>query len=344
MSRPTQLDVPLRVVFVACVLSLAPVVSTWAQESIQQSPARLSGPLPVEEVLVTGEHPGPGLWKVSKGDHVLWILGTHAPLPKGLLWRSHEVELAISESQEILGDYSASLSIRGANPFESKGKTLRSQLPRKTYRQWLAMKKKYIGDNREVEEALPVVAALALRSRAFARSGLTNSDPAWNEIYRLAKDYRIPVDVSHQLVKAINIDAIDTASNQRNGVEFLARTMANLEADLRTARARANAWALGDIDTLRSSASADNESALLYTNSWPFLSDAEVQSLRAETDKRWVDAAAAALNRNRTTFAALPIFLLLQSDGLLSQLSARGLTEEPVTEELYLARLRCVPC
>ena len=29
----------------------------------------------VEEVLVTGEQPGPALWKVTSGEHVLWILG-----------------------------------------------------------------------------------------------------------------------------------------------------------------------------------------------------------------------------------------------------------------------------
>jgi hypothetical protein len=34
----------------------------------------------LEEVLVVGEHPGPGLWKVSKRSHSLFILGTHVPL------------------------------------------------------------------------------------------------------------------------------------------------------------------------------------------------------------------------------------------------------------------------
>lgn len=34
------------------------------------------------EVLVVGRQPGPGLWRVSKGDHDLWIFATLAPLPK----------------------------------------------------------------------------------------------------------------------------------------------------------------------------------------------------------------------------------------------------------------------
>ena len=65
----------------------------------------------LEEVLVVGEHPGPGLWKVSKRSHVLFVLGTHAPLPKDLVWRSKEVEAAIARSNEILGVYSVSLRV-----------------------------------------------------------------------------------------------------------------------------------------------------------------------------------------------------------------------------------------
>ena len=43
-------------------------------------------------ILVTGQQPGPGLWKVthpSAGhDHVLWILGSYGPLPRKMQWRS----------------------------------------------------------------------------------------------------------------------------------------------------------------------------------------------------------------------------------------------------------------
>lgn len=36
----------------------------------------------VEEVLVAGERAGPGLWKVRKGDHTLFLLATITPAPK----------------------------------------------------------------------------------------------------------------------------------------------------------------------------------------------------------------------------------------------------------------------
>ena len=48
---------------------------------------------PLEEVVVTGEFPGPGMWKVTRADdaagHVLWIVGEPPPLAE-----AHEMEVA----------------------------------------------------------------------------------------------------------------------------------------------------------------------------------------------------------------------------------------------------------
>lgn len=44
-----------------------------AGESANVSPVSKNEEL--EIVLVTGEQPGPALWKVSSGSHDLWILG-----------------------------------------------------------------------------------------------------------------------------------------------------------------------------------------------------------------------------------------------------------------------------
>ena len=55
----------------------------------------------IEAVVVSGVQPGPGMWKVSKGDHVLWVLGVQSPLPKKMQWHSPDVETAISQSQAM---------------------------------------------------------------------------------------------------------------------------------------------------------------------------------------------------------------------------------------------------
>lgn len=311
----------------ALALTLLAATSTAqvAERRYTQTPAGTK----VEEVLVTGEHPGPGLWRVTNGENTLYILGTHSPLPRALRWRSQEIEIAISEAQQVLASYSASFTLRGANPLATEGKPLRRVLSRKAYAQWRALKAKYIGDNDEVERALPVTAALILRSSAYERAGLTNADSIWREIVRLANEYHVPVTNDHQVTKVVGDVSMD-ADAARAGVDFLVRTMTSLEADLREARALANAWAIGDLDALRARAHNDDQIARLYATSWPFLTAEEIQALTVETNEKWLAAADKALRRNRTSVASLPIFLLLQPQGLLDGLRARGFeVDEP---------------
>lgn len=86
-----------------------------------------------EEVLVVGEHPGPGLWKVSKGSHTLWLLGTYVPTPKGMIWRSKQVESVIEVSNEVLGPYSVSLRVQEAQPYLARKGTLKEVINAGTY-------------------------------------------------------------------------------------------------------------------------------------------------------------------------------------------------------------------
>ncbi|MEO7208165.1 MAG: hypothetical protein ABI145_15615, partial [Steroidobacteraceae bacterium] len=76
------------------------VSAVFGTNTYARSPSASS--TPIDEILVTGERPGPGLWRVSKGDHDLWILATLTPLPKGMTWRSKAVEARIARSQIVL--------------------------------------------------------------------------------------------------------------------------------------------------------------------------------------------------------------------------------------------------
>ena len=57
-------------------------------------------------ILVMGEQPGPGLWKVSSGEHVLWVLGEVSPIPRKVEWRSQKFDKLLRNSQELLLDLS----------------------------------------------------------------------------------------------------------------------------------------------------------------------------------------------------------------------------------------------
>src|SRR6185295_13375432 len=60
---------------------------------------------PMEEIVVTGEYAGPGMWQVTHLDHprhTLWIVGEPPLLPKGMRFHSQQVANVASQSQEIL--------------------------------------------------------------------------------------------------------------------------------------------------------------------------------------------------------------------------------------------------
>jgi hypothetical protein len=62
---------------------------------------------PIDEVVVTGEFPGPGMWKVTRAEtdgHILWIVGEPPPLPKRMKWKSKGIEAVALSAQEILRD------------------------------------------------------------------------------------------------------------------------------------------------------------------------------------------------------------------------------------------------
>ena len=284
----------------------------------------------MEEVLVVGEHPGPGLWKVSKQSHMLFILGTHTPLPKDLVWRSQEVESAIARSNEVLGAYSVALRVDQEAAFQSRRGKLKDILPARTYAQWRALRVKYIGEDEQTDRLLPAAAAMLLQARAYERSGLTYSDAVWREIYQLARKHGVPVWPQDYDTRLVAGEWRRTGKARQNGIRYLAETMNRLSSDIRQARASANSWATGDIAALRDLAATDASYARLLAYSWPFLSEKEVQRLHAEAENKLLTAIERAMNRNEVTFAALPIHLLLRKDGVIARLRAAGYSiEEP---------------
>jgi uncharacterized protein YbaP (TraB family) len=300
-----------------------------AAEDPSVAPAR-SPQSSLEVVLVEGEHPGPPLWKISKRSHALYILGTHAPLPRDLVWRSKEVEAAIARANEVLGVYTVSLRVDQEAAFQSRRGKLQDILPSRTYSQWRVLRNQYIEKDVETDRLLPAAAALMLQARAYEHSGLTYSDAVWQRIYQLAGQYGVPVWPQNYETRLVAGEWRRTGRARQNGVRYLAETMNRLGSDIRQARASANAWATGDIAALREMAETDASYARSLAYSWPFLNEQDVQRLQTEAENKLLTAIERAMNRNEVTFAALPIHLLLRKDGVIARLRAAGYSiEEP---------------
>ncbi|KAB8198364.1 hypothetical protein FKV24_002405 [Lysobacter maris] len=135
---------------------------------------------------------GPGLWKVTHGDHVLWILGTLSPLPRDADWLSREVENAVAQAQEVIEapsyEIEPNVSIFGKlfllpaamrarrNP---DGAQLRDVVPAAEYARWRRLKARHLGSDRGVERYRPIFAAGTLYKEALEDAGLTRPSPAW---------------------------------------------------------------------------------------------------------------------------------------------------------------------
>jgi uncharacterized protein YbaP (TraB family) len=324
------------------------VAMASAQEATPVAPATAPAQTPpdtatLETVLVTGEQTGPGLWKVSRGDHVLWILGAQYPLPKDMTWRARDVEQTIAQSQAVIADATPKLELNffhkltllpavyGARKNED-GETLQQILPADLYGRWQALKAKYIGHDDGVERLRPMVAANELYDKALAKTGLARNGLIWDTVRRIARKNRvriiepqvqIPLDDPRQTIR----DFKSTTGSL--DVDCLAATMTRLETDLSAMRDRANAWAVGDIDALRKLPTASQQEACrAAVSSNPRLRE-QLQAGVARMDQAWLAAVEQSLRDNASTFAVLPMDELLRSDRRLAMLQSRGYTVEP---------------
>lgn len=322
----------------------------------------------LETILVSGEQPGPGLWRVSKDDHVLWILGTIGALPKDMTWRSQQVERLVAGSQEVI--YPANVQI-GADigmfraltllPSALKaaknpgGAKLADVLPPATYEKWRVLREKYLGKDDDVEKWRPTIALGRLRGDAFRKSGLTFGSSARSVVDRVAKKNHVKITIPPLVERKIHVEDPKRILKQASKTEFpelacFERGLDQLEPRLGDAKVAANAWATGDVDALRrrqrphegTLADADLSCERQMLEAVAGMDDApgakkavddfNSQAAIAERAQEWnwLNALQKALAANDSTFAILPMSQLLKPDGYVAKLRAAGYdVEEP---------------
>jgi uncharacterized protein YbaP (TraB family) len=316
----------------------------------------LAGPLSAQEsaelptVVVTGEQPGPGLWKVTSGDHVLWILGTLSPLPKDMHWQSKDIEQTIASSQAVLDPprvkmdadvgFFGKLALLPAlvgvrdNPDH---KTLSDVLPPDLYARWTELKTKYFGAGRarNLETWRPIFAAIELWNQAIRKAGLTRSDIAGDVVRNAAKQAKVEPVAPAYTVKVEDPRAAvkEFKKGSMDDLDCFRKTLDRIDSDIDAMAVRANAWATGDVDALRRLPDTDQREACIeaVANS-DLAKERGISDLPDRVENAWLDAASASLAKNAVTFARLPIMDLLAPDGYVTKLKARGYNVEAPDE------------
>jgi hypothetical protein len=324
-----------RLLSAICLCALA--APAWSQTAPPPDNESLT-----EKILVVGQRPGPGLWKVSKDDHVLWIFGTYSPLPEKMAWRSREVEAVLGQSQELIGlpsvgvgvGWSQSLNLLTALPFvigvkkNPDGARLQDLVPGDVYARWTSLKSKYIGSDAGIETDRPMFAAQELFSKALQQSGLGSDRAVISSIHDIAKAKGIkftPIEVSVQIENPRGA-VRDFKKGALDDVDCFTKTIERLEVDIDAMRARANAWAIGDVETMRTLTYPDQDQACksAFLDSTWVRSLPGAASLQQRQREKWLTAAEKALAGNQSTFALLPVAQIMNPTGLVAALAAKG--------------------
>lgn len=319
--------------FLAGMLCMLPA----GAQTVSAPAARPAVATELAAVTVTGAQPGPGLWRVSKGDHVLWILGSLSPLPKGMVWKPDAVDAAIAESQLVLASpyatadvgFFRSLSVLPSligvrnNPDHQ---TLKQEVPAEVYGRWLPLKARYLGDGSAVEKRRPSIVAGELYRAAIDQSGLTEEHLLAKAVRKAAKRhglkvqqvvYKLPLDNLHAFVKDFKQASMHDSS-------CFDHVLTLVDTNMETMKARANAWAIGDVEALRTLPLVETDTCDLQHMAPELLRKYHWTDMNAQVQALWLKTAEAALDKNKVSFATLPIGNLLQSDGYLAALQARG--------------------
>src|SRR5262249_40306701 len=208
-----------------------------------------------EEVVIEGNHEGPRMWRVSKGDHVMWILGTISPLPREMTWQSDSVQAVLQETQEVLPAW-PSIGV-GSNPFTAlrlyftwrkiqkspDHARLKEQLPADLYSRFSALKARYAPRDNKLEELRPMLAGGKLLDDILNVSGLTLRNEVQQTVLKLASKQGVKVRQTRMKVEdPVNVLRDLGETPKQSEITCLAAIVSRLETDLAPMRARARAW------------------------------------------------------------------------------------------------------
>jgi uncharacterized protein YbaP (TraB family) len=325
--------VPLPPLIAALLLAVSPAAR--AQPAPGTAPPASDAALP--EVVVEGQHQGPRMWTVRRGDHVLWILGTVTPLPKKMVWQPDAVREVLAQSQEVVPAW-PSYGI-GANPFTAlrvfiqwrrmqkppDRLPLKDTLPPALYARVTALEAKYDPHDSHLEELRPMLAAERLTTRVLDASGLALHNEVQAAVLTLAREQgvrvrqdKLKIDDPVDVLKDVGATPLSAE------IACLDAVVTRLESDLGPMQARARAWALGDVETLRQLPHADDKTACIAAVS----TSERVRALIARAQDDWLTVVEDSLAHNRGTLAVQSMDRLLGEHGALATLKARGYTVE----------------
>jgi uncharacterized protein YbaP (TraB family) len=291
-------------------------------------------PAPVmDEVVVTGERAGPGLWHVHRGTAQLWIMGTVTPLPKNMTWRSKQIEEVLDTANQVLVRKPYEIGIARALwllltqrdlIMVGGGKRLKDVMPADLHARFAAQRARLGNDPDKWEHYRPIIATLFLQEEALHRVGLSTRLELGKEVRDLAHKHHVRIDE----IKVAGIrDFLDALKTMPAATEnkCVAAGLATIERGLPALVDRATAWATGNVERIQNTPEPAEVSACRDAVS----ADAGAGDLLALMRRTWISNMLKYLQGGGVTLAVVDMDMLLEHGGILDALRAEGYEVDP---------------
>jgi len=285
-------------------------------------------PQTMDEVVVTGERTGPGMWHVHHGAAHVWILGSMSPLPKGITWRATQVEQVLDRANQVLVPKPFEIGIarilwllltERSVLMVGGGKRLKDVLPADLHARFAVQRAKYKEDSDKWERFRPLIAAAFLQQAAFHQVGLSTRLDLGAAMRALAKKHHVRVE---EIRIAGVSDVLEALKIMPPATEnaCVAAALVTVESDLPRLVDRAQAWASGNVERiakLREPAEVDTCRAALDTG-------VGAADLIARMRQTWIGAIEKHMQDGGVTVAVMNMDELLEPGGVLDALRAKG--------------------
>lgn len=293
--------------------ALEPVVPQWAQ---------------IETVEVHAS-PGPALWRVTKGDSEVWILGMIGALPKGVTWNQQTLSELLQGSRAVVMPPRPKIDILDVgwfllghccSLFRLDSGKLDDFLPPPMQLKLAAMVQSVGGNLKDYQGDEPLGAANRL-NRDFTKKYELNGERPMEAVAKLANAKNVELQPAFRFDPVLIVrEAIKlTPEQQRPCLDAAAEDAARMAEH---GRAMAEAWVVGNIKGLKEHFAEPRMQDCLA---------AAVHAYGAIDQNRvpaFVAAIDAALEKPGKTVAVVGMGPLLRKGGVLEQLKAQHLVIE----------------
>ncbi|HEY0267316.1 MAG TPA: TraB/GumN family protein [Rhizomicrobium sp.] len=286
----------------------------------------------IEAVEVKAQ-PGPAVWRLTRGNSEVWLLGTVGVMPKDLDWNKQYLSDLLDGARAILMPPKADIGLvdiawfllmHGGELSLPHGQKLEDGLPEALRARFVTARSAVSDDAGDYATDIPIRAAIRLQQDMMRRNSWTGREP--NEtIAGLARRKRIADDPVTRFgaMDAVR-DILRLSPEQQRAC--LSEAVDDVNWSLAHAERAARAWAVGDIKGVKANYSESRLGDCVMAAVHAF-ADIEARSI-ADTSA----AIDAALNRPGKTIVVVGMRPLLKRGGVLERLQAMHVAIEAPAE------------